>query len=208
MKCLLPTIFLASTIVAIAPVSQTQAAVMVFTTTLSGPNESPPNASPGTGTAILTIDDIAHTMRLQTTFSGLLGNTTNAHIHSATAVAGTGTAGVATTLPTFLSFPSGVTSGTYDQVFDMTQASSYNTTFITNNGGTPASAEIALFNGIKSGKAYLNIHTNVFTGGEIRGFFVSVPEYASPLSLLDLGTLGVTSTLLRRLKLKPEKDKN
>jgi hypothetical protein len=39
-----------------------QAAPIVFTAALSGPNEEPPNASPGTGFAIVTIDDIADTM--------------------------------------------------------------------------------------------------------------------------------------------------
>jgi hypothetical protein len=53
-------------------------------------------------------------------------------------------------------------------VFDMTLASSYNGSFITGNGGTTASAELALAAQIAAGKAYLNIHSQSFTGGEIR----------------------------------------
>jgi hypothetical protein len=109
-------------------------------------------------------------MHLYVTFSGLTGNTTASHIHAATALPGTGTAGVATTTPTFAGFPLGVKAGTCDIVLDMTLASSYNPSYITANGGTPASAEAALFAAIAAGKAYLNIHSSTFGGGEIRGF--------------------------------------
>jgi CHRD domain/Secretion system C-terminal sorting domain len=150
---------------------------------LSGPAEAPPNNSPGTGTALITINAVANTMRIQTTFSGLLAGVTASHIHAATAVAGAGTAGVATTLPTFPGFPSGVTAGTYDQTFNMLLNSSYNPSYINNNGGTPASAFTALRAAIAAGKAYLNIHSSLFPGGEIRGFLnlcptinVSIPD--------------------------------
>jgi len=117
---------------------------------------------------------------------------TASHIHSATAVPGSGTAGVATTLPTFAGFPSGVTAGTYDQTFNMLLASSYNPSFVTANGGTPASAWTALRAGISAGRAYLNIHSTTFSGGEIRGFLnpcptinVSIPDaFALPSGVL------------------------
>ena len=142
----------------------------VYTTSLSGAAEAPPNLSPGTGTVVVTINVPMATMRVQANFSGLQGNSTNAHIHAPTAVAGTGVAGVATTTPTFTGFPSGVTSGNYDNTFNMTLASSYNAAFITANGGTPASAFIALKAAIDAGKAYFNLHSSSFAGGEIRGF--------------------------------------
>jgi hypothetical protein len=145
----------------------------VYTTTLSGPNESPANNSAGTGIATVTIT--GNNMRVQTTFSGLTGNVTASHIHAATTVPGVGTAGVATALPTFPGFPSGVTFGTYDQTFNMALASSYNPAYITANGGTPASAFIALKNALDNGRAYFNIHSNVFPGGEIRGFLIMCP---------------------------------
>ncbi|MGH9882656.1 MAG: CHRD domain-containing protein, partial [Pyrinomonadaceae bacterium] len=91
---------------------------VIFFANLSGPAEAPPNASPGTGTGIVTYDSTLHTLRVQVTFSGLLGNTTASHIHSATASPLSGTAGVATRVPTFIGFPLGVTSGTYDMTFD------------------------------------------------------------------------------------------
>ena len=164
----------------------------IYWATLSGPAEAPPNNSPGTGKALVTIDAVANTMRVQVTFSGLVAGVTASHIHTPTAVAGTGTAGVATTTPTFTGFPSGVTAGTYDQTFNMLLASSYNPPFVTANGGTPASAWTALRAGISAGKAYLNIHSTTFMGGEIRGFLnpcptinVSVPDaFASPSGVL------------------------
>jgi hypothetical protein len=117
-------------------------------------------------------------MTLDVSFSGLAGNTTASHIHAATATAGAGTAGVATTTPTFAAFPLGVTSGTYPRTFDMTLASSYNAAYITANGGTTATAFNALKAAVDTGKAYLNIHSSTFGGGEIRGFWAPVPTPA------------------------------
>ncbi|HET9434395.1 MAG TPA: CHRD domain-containing protein, partial [Chitinophagaceae bacterium] len=67
----------------------------IYWASLSGPAEAPPNNSPGTGNALVTIDAVANTMRVQATFSGLLAGVTASHIHAPTAVAGTSTAGVA-----------------------------------------------------------------------------------------------------------------
>jgi PEP-CTERM motif/CHRD domain len=74
-----------------------------------------------------------------------------------------------------------VTSGSYDQTFDMTLASSDNPAFIAANGGTTAGAEAALFAAIAADEAYLTIHTTTFPDGAISGFLValSVPEPSS-----------------------------
>lgn len=159
-------------------------AILSYDVTLNGPNESPPNASLGTGIGHIDYNNSAHTLQLQVTFSGLTGNTTASHIHSPTAAPGTGTAGVATTTPTFAGFPLGVTSGSYSNTLDLTLSSSWNPSFVTANGGTTAGAESALASGIASGSAYLNIHSSSFPGGEIRGFFVPVPEPSSVVLLL------------------------
>ena len=108
----------------------------VYFADLSGPNEAPPNASPGTGWARVTIDFDLVTMHVEASFSGLLGTTTASHIHCCTAAPDSGTAGVATQTPSFAGFPLGVSAGTYDHTFDMTLAASYNAAFITANGGT------------------------------------------------------------------------
>jgi hypothetical protein len=170
------------------------AQVLQYEFFLDGPSESPPNASPGTGYALVTIDTMANSMHVEAQFSGLTGTTTNSHIHCCELNAQL-TAGVATSLPTFPGFPSGVTSGTYDNTLDMTLASSYNPSFVTNNGGTPASAFSALLGGLASGDAYFNIHSSIFAGGEIRGFAQLVPEPTS--AVLALVALGMP-VLLRR----------
>jgi hypothetical protein len=180
--------------------SAAQAAITIYTATLSGPNESPPNASPGTGSATVTIDTVANTMQVSVTFSGLLGGTTASHIHAPTPAPLSGTAGVATTTPTFAGFPLGVTAGAYNPsaAFDLLAASTYNPAYVTANG-TVAGARDALLTALANGQAYLNIHTTVVPGGEIRGFLVAVPEPASWLMMLiGFGAIGAA---MRRRKL-------
>ena len=182
-------------VLALGCVQGAQAAPMLFRAILSGPNESPPNISVGVGQADVFLDQVANSLQVNVVFSGLSGVTTASHIHCCTAVPGTGTAGVATVTPTFPGFPLGVASGSYSQAFDMALASSYNPAFITSHGGTVASAEAALFAGIMADDAYLNIHSNLFPGGEIRGFLTFVPEPVT-LSVFGAGLAGVA--LLRR----------
>jgi hypothetical protein len=109
-------------------------------------------------------------------FSGLLGTTIASHIHACTAAPGTGTAGVATTVPTFPGFPLGVTSGSYDHTFSTLAVGTYNPAFVAANGGTAASAEAALAACINAGRAYLNVHSTMFPGGEIRGFLLPITK--------------------------------
>ena len=180
-----------------------QGGTFIYLANLSGPAEAIPNASPGTGSAQVTYDDVTHSLRVQVSFSGLLGTTTASHIHAPTALPGTGAAGVATTVPTFAGFPLGVTSGTYDSGWlDLTSASSYNPAFITAWGGTTASAEAALATALATDQAYLNIHTSLFGGGEIRGFFYAVPEPGSwAMMLLGFGMVGGMVRTRQRAKL-------
>lgn len=182
------------------------ASPLTFTATLSGAAEEPSNLSPATGFTTVTIDPEAHTLRVEAWFQDLLGLTTASHIH---VVNGPNDANPAdtlgpvfTTTPTFPGFPAGVMAGTYDQTFDTLAATTYNPALLNNAAiaGSVALAEQALFQGIMDGRAYLNIHTQAFPGGEIRGFLTpaasSVPE---PTSLLLLGAALAGMASLRRV---------
>ncbi len=174
----------------------TTAAAQTWAATLNGANELPPNASAGTGFALFSYNSGTSMLTISANFAGLTGNTTAAHLHCCTVAALTGTAGVATTTPTFAGFPLGVTGGTYDVILDMSLSSSYNAAFVTANGGTTASAKAVLFQGFNEGRVYLNIHTNAFPGGEIRGFVTTVPEPSSVILLA--GGLAAVGAFARR----------
>ena len=158
--------------------------ILLFTGALSGANELPPNLSPGTGVAWVKIDDASLAMEVSVTFAGLLGGVTASHIHCCTALPGVGNVGIATVTPTLTGFPSAVSAGSYNHIFDMNLAGSWNPGFITGHGGTTASAFAALLTGLNAGDAYFNVHSTTNGGGEIRGFLQAVPEPSSAMLVL------------------------
>jgi hypothetical protein len=155
--------------------------------------ENPPTGSPGTGFALVTIDTTAHLLTVDFNFSGLQSTTTAAHIHCC--LPPPSNSGVATQTPRFVGFPTGVTSGSYFHVFDSSDLATYNPAFVTANGGTAAGAEAALLAGLLAGNAYLNIHTTVWPGGEIRGFLTQTPE---PATMMLTGAALAAVMALRR----------
>jgi CHRD domain-containing protein/PEP-CTERM motif-containing protein len=160
---------------------------------LTGPGDGTP--SPGTGFGTVTVDVVAQTLLVQLSFSGLLSPTTASHIHCCTTVPFAGTAGVATTTPSFPGFPLGVTAGTFTQLFSLTDPGTYNPAFVTAEGSL-ANAETALVSSMATGQTYLNIHTTQFPGGEISGFLeATAPE---PSTLLLAGAALASLTLVRR----------
>ena len=144
-----------------------------FMATLSNVGEPIPTST-GSGSALVVFDDALLTVSVNETFANLVNPATAAHIHCCTAVALTGNAGVALGLA---GFPS-TQSGNYINSFTLLPA-----------------AFNSLLAGTQAGKAYLNIHSAVpYTGGEIRGFLVPVPEPGTyALMLGGLGLLGMAA---------------
>ncbi len=166
--------------------------ITTYRATLSGPAEAIPVASPGAGIATIVIDDTALTMQVSIPFFDLLGTTVAAHLHCCTMTPLLGTSGVATP---FNDFPTSVRAGLYEQTFDLNAASSFSPAFINSNGGDVTAAREILLKGIGLNQSYLNIHTNLFPGGEIRGFLVALPAAPVPepstYAMLAIGLAGV-----------------
>jgi hypothetical protein len=172
--------------------SVAQGAIVQYSASLNGPSESPPNQSPATGNAIFDFDTDTHLLTISVNFSGLVGTTTVAHIHADTAVAGTGTAGVASGLT---SWTTGLQSGSYTSTVNMLSSATYGSAYLAAHGGTAASAETDLLAAMSNGRAYLNLHSTTYPGGEIRGFVYQVP---APGMLALIGMCGVLTGRRRR----------
>lgn len=113
------------------------------TLTLSGGQETPPNNSPGTGTATVCVDQ-NNQIHYTVTFSGMTGQLFDAHFHA-------GEPGVQGPPIAGLDFNAaiGQQSGTFS--------------------GTITNPPITLLNALASGQVYINLHSTVFPGGELRG---------------------------------------
>ena len=164
MKIALPIIAAALAAVS-APASAT---VFMVTGTLSGLNSVPANASTASGSYTVTLDDVANSVAVSLTFTGLTTPASAAHIHCCVST----TANGPVVLP-FAGFPT-TTSGSYSNTF--------------------AGVSLANINGIKNGLAYINIHNATFPGGEIRGNIAAVgtvPEAATwGMMIVGFGMVG------------------
>jgi hypothetical protein len=156
-----------------AATAATARANELFLGTFSGAAEVPPTASPGTGTAQVDYDPTGRTLFVHADFSGLSAVVSSAHIHCCASP--TATAPVAITLT---GFPAGVTSGTYDHLFNLAEPSTYSAGFLTSSGGTAAGAEASLIAAARAGGLYLNIHNSSFPGGAIRASLVPTRIFA------------------------------
>jgi len=170
-----------------------QAEPVTYRAVASGPAEDPPNGSPGSSVSSFEIDGMI--LRAEVPFRNLGSQTISAHLHCCTVDAFRGVAQIAIALA---DFPLQVTGGDYRRSFDLGDAAIYDPAFLAAYGGTPQLASGALIDAFNANQAYLNIHTERYPNGEIRGFTVAapIPEPAS-WGMLGLG-LGMLALLGRR----------
>lgn len=167
------------------------ATAAVFTTTLSGAKETTPNNSTATGSGTLQLSSDSTRIKIDLNWSGLTGTAVAGHIHCCALQGANG--------PVAIGFsPLSGASGTFSRRYNLTLASTYSSGFLNANGGTAASARTAFLNGLNSGRAYFNVHTATFPGGEIRGNLAAgaVPEPASWAMLI--AGFGLTGAAMRR----------
>jgi CHRD domain len=156
-------------LVAVAALAGNASAVVwTFNDPFSGAQEVPANASPGTGNINGTYDDVSNVITYSLSFTGLTGNTTNAHFHSAPV----GVSGGVQIGPA--GFPLGVTSGTFSGTHTLS-----------------AAQETQLLGNLW----YFNIHSSTFGGGELRAQIFPVP---APGAAALLGLAGFMATRRRR----------
>lgn len=137
-------------IAGIAASPMASADIQTFTVQIMGSQEVPPNPSPGTGSATITIDTVTRLVQVSGSFSGMTAGCTAGHLH--------GLAGPGASAGVIFGFtvPAGATSGSF-------------------SGSSVLS--VANFNGLMNGLTYVNIHSSSFPGGELRGQVI-VPDPA------------------------------
>jgi hypothetical protein len=177
------------------------AQAQMFQAVLDGLQEDPVVATTGTGFGTAVFNPATNILSVNLSFSGLMGSTTDSHIHCCFGEPtdpppGT-TSGVAVGF-TPHGFPIGVTSGNFMANIDLANAANFTGSYITESGGTVTQARnrllAAMVPGAMTGGAYFNIHTSFRPGGEIRGNISLVPEPASLAMLAG----GIVALGLRR----------
>jgi hypothetical protein len=119
---------------------------------------------------VLTLDDVADTLMVDLSYSGLTTPVTNAHIHCCAPPG----VSAPVTIPFVPPFVTGGTSGTFLHTFDLTPLQ---------------------VSQIESDLSYINIHTTEFPAGEIRGQIIFVLE---PEMLTLLGIAFAAFAFVRR----------
>jgi CHRD domain-containing protein len=125
-----------------------------FKATLNGATEVPAVVSPATGTATVRLNADQTAIALNMTTQGFVNTVTASHIHFGAAGANGG-----------VLFSLFAAPGAFPATLSKTLTSADFTADATNGVTTFANA----LNAMLSSKTYINVHTNINTGGEIRG---------------------------------------
>lgn len=158
------------------------AALIQFQSSLDGSQHTTPTGSAATGSATLLFDDVANTFDFSLTVTGLfLGdlrnvgpNATPLHLH----LGAPGVNGGIIAEPVLFGALAATATGLSLTSFDVTLAA----------------ANVA---SLLAGNTYINVHTNAFPGGEIRGQVLQVGEPLT-LTLFGLGLSGLAIAARRR----------
>lgn len=136
------------------------AQILTFVTSpVDAAQETPPNASPATGTVSATLNTATNLFTWNVSFSGLTSAQTAAHFHGPA--------------------PAGVAAGIQINI----GVGSPNT-----GSATVSAAQEA---DILAGLYYVNIHTSMFTGGEIRGQLIPTLDLFADIGFGKAGITGI-----------------
>jgi hypothetical protein len=150
-----------------------RANLTVFEANLDGAQEVPPTASTATGFGKVVLNDVTDTITVDESWSGLDGPAIASHIHSPAAAG----SNAPVAFP-FTGVPAATSGSIPQQIFSVT------------------AAEIA---NLEAGLDYMNIHSTIFPGGEIRGQLLRVPDNGPGLAgLLAFGGLCLAARLFKQ----------
>ena len=158
------------------------AGMIIATADLLGTSQVPPTNSPATGFATIQVDTVAQTIHYDESYKNLEANAIASHIHFGVPIVNG---------PIILPFTPAPTGTSGEIMGTLTAADLINQT------ASGISTFQDIVTALEAGNLYVNLHTTMFPGGEIRGQLSVVPD---PPSLLLASTgLGIL-WLFRRLR--------
>jgi hypothetical protein len=154
-------VMLAATILLGATAGAAEAQTIRFTAALAGTNETPPVLTGAFGNATVALDTATQTVTWSIDVFNLPSGVTAAHFH----VGGPGVAG-----PTVVTIPV-----TPNQSNDFNLSGSATSANLTVRGDQGIRSWDDFMQSLQGGQTYINVHTAVNGGGEIRGQVIRVP---------------------------------